>query len=92
MKLSDLKQMIAEIEKHRIADNPDPDVSFWLLRPENNVLKQGEKESDHFVEFNIDTTHDVDQHRINGGGAKTSQTRQGHGDFTIPVYITHFYK
>lgn len=86
MKLSELKAYIAEIEA--MSPNNDPDISFWIERKEG-WPQAGEKDSHCFIDFEIDRSDDLKQHKIEGSCKDTIQTK---GDFTIPLMVVPFYK
>lgn len=87
MKLSSLKELIAEIESNVTPGNPDPDVSFWVYRVER-LRDAGPDDSQCFVNFEIDVTQEITEHRVTH-----SVTRfvHRHGDFCIPLVITPFF-
>lgn len=88
MRLSELKALIAQIEAETLSINPDPTIHFWHTRgPHLTEIGLGDGES--FVDFDIDTTHEMREHRI---GHTDSQVAQVRGDFTLPLVKVPFYK
>lgn len=90
MRLSQLKQMILDIETNQrlYPSNPDPLIDFWVPRSPRLTMPDS-YESDHFVEFEIDFSEEVRQHCVQ---ASDKSITMGKGDYTIPLLITNFYK
>ena len=87
MKLSSLKELIAEIESNVTPGNPDPDVSFWVHRVER-LRDAGPDDSQCFVNFEIDVTHEIAEHRVTHN---VTQVMHRHGDFCIPLAVAPFF-
>ena len=90
MKLSDMKAMLAAIEANTYETNPDPDIAFWIRRYHGSerLDEVREKESDFFLDFVIDGSSPITNHRID---AISKPIRQVKGDFTIPLLRANFY-
>jgi len=92
MKLSDLQLLIDAIRGARHPDNQDPDVSFWVREYDMDPRRRP-GEGFNFTDF--DLTGDkvwpdaINEHRIAG---HPTNSRQGHGDFTIPLTRVPFLK
>lgn len=82
MKLSQLKQLVQNIERNTILENPDPEVTFWCRR--TDVSNFGSKEDAELVEFSPYGSEvlNAEEHRIVG----TSENMLAKvGDFSIPL-------
>lgn len=88
MKLSQLKQLIADVEAARVEGNPDPDVQFWVPRTERHP-PAGRLESYSFIDFEIDASDEMKAHRIDAVCRDVVQQR---GDFTLPLIVVPFYQ
>lgn len=90
MKLSQLEALIHAVRarSHEYPSNPDPDIRFWITRTPR-LLAAGSHESEQFVEFDIDWSEEVINHRI---CAAAPNVKQGKGDYTIPLLVVPFYK
>lgn len=87
MKLSSLKELIAEIESNVTPGNPDPDVSFWVHRVER-LRDAGPDDSQCFVNFEIDVTQEITEHRVTHN---VTQVMHRYGDFCIPLAVAPFF-
>ena len=88
MKLSVLKELVAEIEEHTISTNTDPDISFWVHRVER-LHEAGPDDSNCFVNFDIDMAHPISEHIVCHSVPSVVHSR---GDFCVPLIVTPFFK
>jgi len=92
MKLSELKDLVANIEAAALVTNPDPDIQFWV--PRMRIKDEEVKESQHFVQFEPRVGIagvEVQHHRVCVSPDNLAVLAKL-GDFHIPASVMPFYR